>query len=826
MKRITSFSMILAISLLFIFSESFADKRMVLMEEFTNASCGPCASQNPSFETYLSQNKTDIIPIVFHPNFPGSDLMYNFAPAMEEGRLAYYAVNGVPTVLTNGKKHTPSSGWYDGAPGDINGLTLEVSKYAGTQSPITITPTYTMSGKTMSINVSVNSTEALSGKILRIALVEAYHYYDKAGSNGEKNFYYVVRQMFPDFKGQAISLNANETKEFPYQVDLKLELFKQFAYIVAYVQDDATKEVLQAGQTAVPDFSNAENYSKVSLNLTLDASQKHGFVQSGVAQSRKFTIQNPTAKEIKAGVEVNADVLPKDWSITLDKSEVTIPAQGSVEVNAIVTAGATVSYAGLQVVAAPLDLPDNVLSVANSVSAYALSKNTKYVYYFGMTYFQDYLTAIVSNATKYSKDVAFIPMLDVDALQAYPPSNFEAMVYSFDYLGISNAKGVLGNNYTQSVAIRQNIKDATAAGKDVLIIAENEIFTAMNTAADVNGQAFFKNDLGVGCAQALQRVTVNSQGQITGVSSYTVQGETSDPISNGLSLTCNNHQYSGNYFTIQTDLLTLEANSKAVPFLYYDNDKTKIGGVRLENANGAKTVFMTSPLVGYDINSAVSLYTKIIDWFNAAPTPKAPQIASSVSTINFSSVNINSTDTRDVEISNTGEQDLVLSSIAIEDDASGMYSITSGGNLTKLTKGSKGTITVKFAPTDTKTYTGTLRIKSNSTTNNDLKITLSGKGTSTSVDEELFNKFMTVSVGPNPVKEVSTVSYTLVQASQNVTMKMIDQAGRTVAELLNGNIAAGTYSVQLNAANYPAGVYYLISSVNGVSSQIPVVIIK
>jgi hypothetical protein len=77
------------------------------------------------------------------------------------------------------------------------------------------------------------------------------------------------------------------------------------------------------------------------------------------------------------------------------------------------------------------------------------------------------------------------------------------------------------------------------------------------------------------------------------------------------------------------------------------------------------------------------------------------------------------------------------------------------------------------------------------------------------------------------VKEISTVSYTLnMPISQNVTMKLMDQAGRTVTELVNGNINNGTYSVQLNAANYSAGVYYLISSVNGVSSQIPVVIIK
>jgi len=32
-------------------------QRMVLIEEATNASCGPCASQNPAFDILLNQNR-------------------------------------------------------------------------------------------------------------------------------------------------------------------------------------------------------------------------------------------------------------------------------------------------------------------------------------------------------------------------------------------------------------------------------------------------------------------------------------------------------------------------------------------------------------------------------------------------------------------------------------------------------------------------------------------------------------------------------------------------------------------------------------------------
>jgi hypothetical protein len=828
MKRVTSFSIILAFSLLFIFNDSFADKRMVLLEEFTNASCGPCAAQNPSFKAYLKQNSENIIPIIYHWYYPGRDVMYDFAPENSEKRMIYYNQNGVPVVATNGKIHLKTSDQtYNGAPGDTPALTAEVAKYANSTSPITITPSFTLIGNNMDIKVPINSTSAISGKILRVVVVEGYHFYENAGTNGEKDFYYVVRAMLPDYKGQSINVNADETKEFNFQYNVKTELFKQFLYVVAFIQDDVTKEVLQTGVSATPKLDDVETYSKVSLNLTIDASQKQGYVETGVTQSRKITVQNPTIKEIKAGISINPNGFPKDWSVTLDKSEVTIPAQGSVEVSANITAGTTTSYSSIQFDVLPIDLPDNVLPIFKSVTSNALSKNTKYVYYYGMSNFDNYYIQVVGSATKYNKDLAYIPMLDMDALKAYPPSNFDALVYTFDYFGIANAKGLLGNNYTQSVAIRQNIKDAAAAGKDVLIIAESEIFTTMNTAADVNGKAFFNNDLGVSCSQAIQRITVNSQGLITSVVPYSVQGVADDPISNGLNLNCNNHVNSGSVFSIQTDLLTLSAGSKAIPFLFYDNDQTKIGGVRLENANGAKTVFMTNPLGCYSYPDGINLFTKIMDWFNAGIAPKAPQISSSVTSINFSKVNINNQETRDVELTNTGEQDLTFTGIKIEDDAAGLYTISAGGNLSKIIPGAKATITVSFAPKDTKTYSATLRIQSNSASNSDLKISLTGQGTVSSVDEELFSKYMQVSVGPNPVKEISTVSYTLnSQTSQYVTMKLIDQTGRIVSELVNGNIESGSYSAQLNSANYSAGVYYLISSVNGVSSQIPVVIFK
>ena len=50
-------------------------QRLTLLEEFTQASCGPCASQNPALNTLLSGNESKAVSIKYQTNWPGVDPM-------------------------------------------------------------------------------------------------------------------------------------------------------------------------------------------------------------------------------------------------------------------------------------------------------------------------------------------------------------------------------------------------------------------------------------------------------------------------------------------------------------------------------------------------------------------------------------------------------------------------------------------------------------------------------------------------------------------------------------------------------------------------------
>src|SRR4051794_7381056 len=77
---------------------------LVLAEEFTQASCPPCASQNPAFNTLLNANPTKVCQIKYQTSWPGVDPMNDQTDSWVAPRVAYYGVTGVPTATMDGQQ--------------------------------------------------------------------------------------------------------------------------------------------------------------------------------------------------------------------------------------------------------------------------------------------------------------------------------------------------------------------------------------------------------------------------------------------------------------------------------------------------------------------------------------------------------------------------------------------------------------------------------------------------------------------------------------------------------------------------------------------------
>jgi hypothetical protein len=80
-------------------------------------------------------------------------------------------------------------------------------------------------------------------------------------------------------------------------------------------------------------------------------------------------------------------------------------------------------------------------------------------------------------------------------------------------------------------------------------------------------------------------------------------------------------------------------------------------------------------------------------------------------------------------------------------------------------------------------------------------------------------------VSPNPFNSSAVISYQLPQQAY-VTMSIYDINGRQVAELINGNIAAGYHSAVWNGVTYPAGIYICRMETEGFVKSVRILLVK
>jgi len=233
--------------------------RLVLAEEFTQASCGPCASQNPAFNALLDANSSKIISIKYQTSWPGFDPMNLHNPNEVQTRVSYYGVSGVPNARVDGVIVPNDCNAYAGAPACLN--QAEIDQAYNTTSPIAVSVTHTIAADLTSATVNVTVTNVGTSAFtpngaayLRLALVEeAIEFPTPPGSNGEADFYSVMRKMVPNALGTALpaSLAPGQmvSNQFTVAMPSYIYNYGEIAF-VAFVQTDGDKKVHNADYSA------------------------------------------------------------------------------------------------------------------------------------------------------------------------------------------------------------------------------------------------------------------------------------------------------------------------------------------------------------------------------------------------------------------------------------------------------------------------------------------------------------------------------------------------------------------------------------------------
>jgi len=233
----------LMISILLFLKLNGQAQKYVLIEQFTNASCGSCAIYTPQIIQFADANPDEVITIAYHMPFPGLDSMYFESKDDVDARMEFYDINSVPSSIVDGNYFAGSS--YN----LLSDIDNTIEERAAINSIFQIEfQNIDLIENSIDGMISVNKsfTTNMENIYLQIVFVERLvlksSYMEVPGNNSENKYNYVMRKMLPT----ANLSFTNNIAVFQFNGELSNLKNNDELRIVAFLQSTENKEILQA----------------------------------------------------------------------------------------------------------------------------------------------------------------------------------------------------------------------------------------------------------------------------------------------------------------------------------------------------------------------------------------------------------------------------------------------------------------------------------------------------------------------------------------------------------------------------------------------------
>jgi hypothetical protein len=217
--------------------------RVVLLEEFTNTSCIPCAQASPLLDAIAAyRGRSEVVAVKYHAGFPApTDPFYLANMQDNQARVGYYSVTGIPHLRVDGTTVSPSL--------DSTRIESDIDARLGLPSPIQLSADYEVSGSQYSVTARIIGFEdtGYEDLMIRFALVESDIDIDPPpGANGETDFEHTMRKMLPDATGEHFHVQPSDTLEFKRQFTVDPSWNVDQLETVVFVQSESGLEVIGA----------------------------------------------------------------------------------------------------------------------------------------------------------------------------------------------------------------------------------------------------------------------------------------------------------------------------------------------------------------------------------------------------------------------------------------------------------------------------------------------------------------------------------------------------------------------------------------------------
>lgn len=242
--------------------------KIVMAELFTGSECRPCQAADIAFDYLIERFKTSSLAILeYHLHIPQPDPLSNLDA---EKRGEYYGVNSTPTAIFGGNTVITSGGGKLAAKSKFFLYSDIIEQQIKTSSSVAISLSTSLKKNILTIKADVLSASVNKNLKFRIAVVEDEVFYK--GANGIERHKFVVRKMVKSADGFSFPQNGKlRVKELVNIKTLIAELGKYYEFtnkrfaelgsglktkkdqidlkrlaVVAFVQDDVTREILQS----------------------------------------------------------------------------------------------------------------------------------------------------------------------------------------------------------------------------------------------------------------------------------------------------------------------------------------------------------------------------------------------------------------------------------------------------------------------------------------------------------------------------------------------------------------------------------------------------
>ena len=247
-----------------------------MLESFTSSTCGPCVAGNVNVASVLTAYSDDQYSLLkYQMSWPGSGDPYY---TLEGGdRRTYYNVNAVPDFILDGNV------WQGNSSSLVNS---QVDAVLANPAFAEISSYFTVTGQTVDITVSINPIGDFANSLTLYTAIYEIKTYNNVGSNGETEFGNVMKKMVPGSMGFALptlqtgvtvvenfshtfqgsyTLPPDANNPIDHTTQHSIEDFNNLG-VVTWIQDDATKEVIQSTVSTISGTS-VEELSTTKLML-------------------------------------------------------------------------------------------------------------------------------------------------------------------------------------------------------------------------------------------------------------------------------------------------------------------------------------------------------------------------------------------------------------------------------------------------------------------------------------------------------------------------------------------------------------------------------